>query len=104
MKKSDTPTSTKVSWKAAALIIGCSALVPPGLFTLWSVFHSGGAPEVENLGGFDRFGSLEGLTLRVGSHHYVCGGPQGQVVCEPAVLAAPTKTPTEVGAQNHPPS
>jgi hypothetical protein len=81
MKKEKTNSNTKVSWKAAALIIGCSALLPMGLFTLRPVFHSEGTPQVESLGGFDRVGSLEGLTLRVGSHLYVCGGPEGQVVC-----------------------
>lgn len=82
MKKENNNSNTKVSWKAAALIIGCSALLPMGLFAVWPVFHSEGTPQVESLGGFDRFGMLQGLTLRVGAYTYICGGPEGHVVCE----------------------
>jgi hypothetical protein len=75
-----------VSKPVAALIIACSAITPVCAYNLYRAVQPDaprGAPTVDNLGGFDRHGLLEGLTIRVGGHTFVCGGATRSVRCLP---------------------
>lgn len=82
MKKVRKPVSIGV----AALIITCSGLTPLCIYNLYHAIlptSPVGVPVIDNLGGFDRFGSLGGLTLHVGGRAFVCGGAAGLVQCQP---------------------
>ena len=81
MKKNRKTVSTRI----ALLIIACSAAVPFCVLNLYRAITPAarpGTPLVRSLGGFDRFGSLEGLTIQVDNHTYSCGGPAGAVACQ----------------------
>jgi hypothetical protein len=79
-------TRKAVSKRVAALIIACSALTPVCVYNLYEAIQPDSpprAPVVKDLGGFDEYGLLEGLTIRVGGHTFVCGGATGSVRCLP---------------------
>jgi hypothetical protein len=81
-------TRKAVSKRVAALIIACSALTPVCVYNLYEAIQPDSpprAPVVKDLGGFDEYGLLEGLTIRVGGHTFVCGGATGSVRCLPQV-------------------
>jgi hypothetical protein len=83
MKNKSKPVSSRI----AALMLTASAIAPICVLNLYhalvtSVGHAQ-VPLITDLGGFDRFGMLEGLKLKVGSRTFECAGPTGAISCQP---------------------